>query len=113
MVRQTRRSGLRAFVLLFGLAGQNLFAQAPVPGEVQPSQATEAAAQSPSAPVESRVKLGAGDLIEVSVYGVADLSTKARIGNSGDVYLPLIDYVDVSDLTVDEAQDLIEKRLSD
>lgn len=113
MVRQTRRSGLHAFVLLFGVAGQFLFAQAPVPGETQPSQTTEGVAPTASAPGESRVKLGAGDLIEVSVYGVPDLSTKARIGNRGDVYLPLIDYVHVSDLTVDEAQDLIEKRLSD
>ncbi len=42
-----------------------------------------------------------------------ELSTKARIGNSGDVYLPLIDYVHVADLTVEEAQALIEKRLED
>jgi polysaccharide biosynthesis/export protein len=59
------------------------------------------------------MRLGGGDLIEVSVYNVPELSTKARIGNSGDVYLPLIDYVHVGDLTVDEAQSLIEKRLGD
>ena len=59
------------------------------------------------------LKLGGGDLIELSVYNVPELSTKARIGNSGDVYLPLIDYVHVGDLTVDEAQSLIEKRLAD
>jgi polysaccharide export outer membrane protein len=57
--------------------------------------------------------LGAGDLIELSVYGVPDLNTKARIGNSGDVYLPLVDYVHLADLTVDEAQELIQKRLED
>src|SRR5579863_9044388 len=50
----------------------------------------------------SLVRLGAGDLLEVSVYGVPELSTKARVGNSGDVYLPLIDYVHVGDLTVEE-----------
>lgn len=61
----------------------------------------------------SLLKLGAGDLIEVNVYNVPELSTKARVGNSGDVYLPLIDYVHVGDLTVEEAQSLIEKRLSD
>lgn len=59
------------------------------------------------------MKLGGGDLIELSVYNVPELSTKARVGNSGDVYLPLIDYVHVGDLTVDEAQSLIEKRLAD
>ncbi|MGD0986652.1 MAG: polysaccharide biosynthesis/export family protein [Candidatus Sulfotelmatobacter sp.] len=61
----------------------------------------------------SSLRLGAGDLIEVGVYNVPELSTKARIGNSGDVYLPLIDYVHVADLTVEEAQALIEKRLDD
>jgi len=59
------------------------------------------------------LKLGPGDLIEVGVYNVPELSTKARIGNSGDVYLPLIDYVHVGDLTVEEAQNVIEKRLED
>jgi polysaccharide export outer membrane protein len=57
--------------------------------------------------------LGQGDLLEVNVYNVPELSTKARVGNSGDVYLPLIDYVHVGDLTVEEAQALIEKRLDD
>jgi len=59
------------------------------------------------------VKLGPGDLIEVSVYNVPELVTKARISSSGDVYLPLIDYVHVDGLTQEEAQSLIEKRLSD
>src|ERR1700733_3355970 len=58
-------------------------------------------------------KLGPGDLIEVGVYNVPELATKARIGNSGDIYLPLIDYVHVGDLTVEEAQSLIQKRLGD
>jgi polysaccharide export outer membrane protein len=58
-------------------------------------------------------KLGPGDLIEVGVYNVPELATKARIGNSGDIYLPLIDYVHVGDLTVEEAQALIQKRLED
>jgi polysaccharide export outer membrane protein len=57
--------------------------------------------------------LRAGDLLEVSVYNVPELSTKARLGNSGDVYLPLIDYVHLADLSVEEAQKLIQKRLED
>jgi polysaccharide export outer membrane protein len=61
----------------------------------------------------SLLKLGAGDLLEVNVYNVPELNTKARVGNSGDIYLPLIDYVHVGDLTVEEAQSLIEKRLGD
>jgi polysaccharide export outer membrane protein len=58
-------------------------------------------------------KFGPGDLIEVNVYNVPELSTKARVSNSGDIYLPLIDYVHVEGLTQEEAQALIEKRLTD
>jgi polysaccharide export outer membrane protein len=59
------------------------------------------------------VLLGAADLLDISVYGVPELSEKARVNNSGDVYLPLVDYVHVGGLTPEEAQTVIEKRLSD
>ena len=61
----------------------------------------------------STLRLGPGDLLEVGVYNVPELTSKARIGSSGDIYLPLIDYVHLADLTVEEAQSLIEKRLAD
>lgn len=57
--------------------------------------------------------LGSGDLLEISVYNVPELTTKSRLGNGGDIYLPLIDYVHLAGLTVAEGQALIEKRLSD
>jgi polysaccharide biosynthesis/export protein len=80
--------------------------------------ATNAQNNSSSAPTSfpenpSQLRLGAGDLLEVAVYNVPELATKARVGNSGDIYLPLIDYVHVGDLTVEEAQTLIQKRLED
>jgi len=62
---------------------------------------------------DSALKLGAGDLVEVNVYNVPELNTKARVSNDGDLYLPLIDYVHVADLSLEEAQKLIEKRLDD
>jgi polysaccharide biosynthesis/export protein len=61
----------------------------------------------------SKMKLGPGDLIEVGVYNVPELATKARVSGAGDVYLPLIDYVHVEGLTQEEAQTLIEKKLTD
>jgi polysaccharide biosynthesis/export protein len=67
-----------------------------------------------SGPVaDSTLRLGIGDLVEVAVYNVPELAAKVRVSNSGDVYLPLIDYVHVAGLTTEEAQALIEKRLSD
>jgi len=66
-----------------------------------------------SADQAATVKLGPGDLLEVSVYNVPELATKARVSSAGDVYLPLIDYVHVEGLSQEEAQTVIEKRLSD
>jgi polysaccharide export outer membrane protein len=85
------------------------------PEQVFPS-ATPAASQPgppPSVDESSSPRLGIGDLLEISVYNVPELSTKSRLGSNGDVYLPLIDYVHLAGLTVEEAQSLIEKRLSD
>jgi polysaccharide export outer membrane protein len=79
----------------------------------QASQSGPATSPATGNDVSPLLRLGPGDLLEVGVYNVPELSTKARIGNSGDLYLPLIDYVHVGDLTVDEAQALIEKRLED
>jgi polysaccharide biosynthesis/export protein len=62
---------------------------------------------------DTALHLGPGDLIEIAVYGIPELSQKARISSSGDVYLPLIDYVHIGGLTPEEAQGLIEKKLSE
>jgi len=103
------------YVFLIGLCSLNLVAQTPVTGETpQPAPVQQAASpESPRPLPNSNVKLGIGDLIEITVFGVPDLSTKTRISGSGDIYLPLIDYVHVADLTTDEAQELIQKRLED
>lgn len=55
------------------------------PGSGQQSPATAA---SPRLLANPNLKLGVGDLIEVSVFGVPDLATKTRISGSGDIYLP-------------------------
>ncbi len=89
--------------------------QAAVPASM-PAAGTQAKtpATSTDSPDQSAlVKLGPGDLIEVGVYNVPELASKVRVSNSGEVYLPLIDYVHVEGLTQEEAQKLIEKRLED
>jgi polysaccharide export outer membrane protein len=78
---------------------------------VAQAKAADAAQQSTDQPTE--VKLGPGDLIEVNVYNVPELTSKTRVSLAGDVYLPLIDYVHVDGLTLEEAQSMIEKRLAD
>jgi polysaccharide biosynthesis/export protein len=116
MFRRNRRFLLRSlYGFLVASCSLHLPAQTPVTEEApQPAPANETARpQSPRLLANSNVKLGVGDLIEISVYGVPDLSTKVRISGSGDVYLPLIDYVHLASLTTDEAQELIQKRLED
>ena len=85
-------------------------AQTPAPAEAPPSATDSQASALSSAHLRanSTMKLSIGDLVEVSVFGVPELATKARISSSGDIYLPLIDYVHVADLTLDEAQELIQ-----
>jgi polysaccharide biosynthesis/export protein len=61
--------------------------------------------------VDSAVRLGAGDLLEVSVYNVPELNTKLRVSTNGEIYLPLINNVHVAGLTIEEAEALIERRL--
>jgi polysaccharide biosynthesis/export protein len=116
MSGRDRRFVLRSlYVFIVSLCSFQLLAQTPAAREApQPAPANEtASAQSPRLLANSNVKLGIGDLVEVSVFGVPELSTKTRIAGSGDVYLPLIDYVHIADLTTDEAQELIQKRLED
>ena len=84
--------------------------------------ALDAHAQNTSAPPDkasetkgaaSSLQLGPGDLVEMTVYNIPELTTKTRVSSSGDLYCPLIGYMHVSGLTAEEAQSAIEKRLSD
>lgn len=83
----------------------------PIPPET--SAKTAPPEKNAASEVDSVLRLGSGDLVEVGVYDVPELSSKARVDSNGDLYLPLIDYVHVAGLTVNEAQGVIEKRLND
>ncbi|HXU17292.1 MAG TPA: polysaccharide biosynthesis/export family protein [Terriglobales bacterium] len=61
--------------------------------------------------LDSNIRLGSGDVIEMNVYNVPELTTKTRIGDSGSVDLPLINEVHIEGLTVNEAEKAIEQRL--
>jgi polysaccharide export outer membrane protein len=83
-------------------------AQSATPPAQTPAAETQAATSS-----ASPLRLGTGDLIEISVYNVPELSTRARVSSAGEIYLPLVDYVHVAGLTADQAQALVQRRLSD
>lgn len=52
--------------------------------------------------------LGEGDLIQMSVFGVDELKTEARVAARGFVTLPLVGPVEVRGLTAREAEEKIE-----
>ncbi|HEV7219568.1 MAG: polysaccharide biosynthesis/export family protein [Terriglobales bacterium] len=81
-----------------------------IPGN-SPSSMGTANVNSPDA--GSGLLLGPGDLVDIGVYNVPELATKARIGSNGDIYLPLVDYIHIAGLTPEEAQNLIQKKLAD
>jgi polysaccharide export outer membrane protein len=55
--------------------------------------------------------LGRGDLITVHIFGSVDYTPTVRIAQDGTVQLPLIGAVQVDDLTLHQAQDLIAQKL--
>ncbi len=57
----------------------------------------------------SDLHIGAGDLIDVHVYGAPELSESLRVSNSGEVSMPLIGDVKIGGLTTAEAQGVIEQ----
>jgi polysaccharide biosynthesis/export protein len=93
-------------------AAQAATSSTPPPNQ-KPPDAAAADKNSNATDEIPQVRLGPGDLLEVSVYNVPELATKARVNYSGDLYLPLVDYVHVEGLTQEEAQALIQKRLED
>jgi polysaccharide export outer membrane protein len=54
--------------------------------------------------------IGAGDLVEMSVFDTPELSGKLRVSNTGDVILPLVGTVHLQGLTAADAQSLIRQK---
>jgi polysaccharide biosynthesis/export protein len=77
-----------------------------------PKDGETGAASNGNSRSDSSLQLGVGDLVELTVYDVPDLTTKTRITSSGDLYCPLIGPTHVAGLTTEEAAQLIQKRLS-
>jgi polysaccharide biosynthesis/export protein len=59
------------------------------------------------------VPIGAGDLLEMSVFDTPELSGKLRVSNLGDISLPLVGSVHVEGLKAVEAQIVIRQKYID
>ncbi len=112
----SERACLAALVFL-GLSSANGFAQNPVGSpEVRPEvpssapQTTPVAARSTGSPRD--LLIGAGDLLEVSLYGMPDFKTEVRVSSGGEISLPMLGTVAVGGFSVEHAETLIERKLS-
>jgi polysaccharide export outer membrane protein len=57
--------------------------------------------------------IGAGDLVEMSVFDTPELSGKLRVSNTGDIFLPLVGPLHVQGLKAQAAQDIIRRKFID
>jgi polysaccharide biosynthesis/export protein len=118
--------------LFFSLSLTNAFAQQPASGPTDPQARVPVPAFSTStngsvsgsvayslprkgnpAELGPTIRIGPGDDLDISVFGLSELSQHVRVGNSGDVSLPLIGNLHLAGLSSGEAQALIERRLTD
>jgi len=121
-----KHQGLATVVgLLLFLASRGIAQTAtspPSPSQVQtfngsePSRSANAVGTptgSTLAPNSDRMyySISPGDTLEVTVFGAPDLSQKVRVTSSGEIYLPLVNYVHVGGLNIQEAQAAIENAL--
>jgi len=58
-------------------------------------------------------KIETGDVLTITVYEQPDLTTKARVGPKGDITFPLLGNVDLTGLTVSEAEEKITALLKE
>lgn len=103
--------------LLSGCLAQN---QTGGPDLVAAPQSAEASAET-SVPVASRpeavetaggdYRIAPRDILQLTVFQVADLTRTVQVDNAGFVSLPLLNNVKLSGLTIRQAQDLLTDRL--
>jgi polysaccharide export outer membrane protein len=84
----------------------------PATQKALPSEATVPA--TPSTPQgTAELIIGGGDLLEVSVYGAPEFLKQVRVADSGEITLPLIGSLRVAGLSIRQAEELVQQRLSD
>src|SRR2546426_3858812 len=105
-----------AVLALLTLPSSHGFAQERVNSQQVPAQASASTPQ--AAPVAARsngnpadLLIGAGDLLEVSLYGMPDFKTDVRVNSGGEISLPMLGTVAVGGLSIEQAETLIGRKL--
>jgi polysaccharide export outer membrane protein len=118
MVGQLSRLHVTFFSLLLAFATMTATAQVTTsnpdkPGEAIGSAQADTVSNSAPGPLvvrdQSRYVVSPGDLLEISVYGVPDLTQKTRVNGDGDINLPLVNTVHVGGMHLEDAQSRIEQ----
>jgi polysaccharide biosynthesis/export protein len=117
VVMNSKPAYLAALVFL-GLSSVNGFAQSPVSSPVVRPEAPSSAPQPAPVAADSvgsprDLLIGAGDLLEVSLYGMPDFRTDVRVNSGGEVSLPMLGTVAVAGLSVEQAETLIAHKLTE
>lgn len=81
-----------------------------VVGPVQQSALAEGNSRSQSV---GALIIGTGDLLVVSVYGASDFNKEVRVADSGEISLPLVGSVHVAGLNIQQAEIMVQQRLSE
>ncbi len=102
-----------ALLLAAGVAAAQTPRPAPPPSAAPRAPASPAAASpSPAATPAPEYRLGAGDVLEVIVFGNEDLSRTTTVQTTGSISLPLLGEVPVAGLTVSEAKQKLTSLLA-
>lgn len=64
-------------------------------------------------PAPADYRIGAGDLVRISVFGAPDMSIDARVSQSGSITCPLIGAVQVAGLSTRETEQLLSAKYVD
>ena len=107
---------LLSFIWIPGIGAQTtaLSHEAPsTPTAVGPVQQSVSAPTTGGSQGIGSLIIGAGDLLVVSVYGASDFNKEVRVADSGEISLPLVGSVHVAGLNVQQAETLVQQRLSE
>jgi polysaccharide export outer membrane protein len=77
----------------------------------QPGPTQTASPASTTISATKSYKIGPGDVIEISVFGVSELSGTMEVGESGNLQLPLLGETAVAGKTVEELQEDLTSKL--
>lgn len=102
---------LAALVLMMGACASGAKPRNAVMGEVLP--APDTTSESGAYEGGSDYRIGAQDLLEISVFGVEDLTQEVRVNSNGQISLPLIGGVMAGGKTIPELETLVAEKLSE